>query len=200
MNFIQLKAAIAEWAHRANISTATVETFIVLAEAEFNNRLRMSEQETTADLASTGRYTPLPADFLSMRGVSHASAPSLTPIQYESPEYIGMRASMGGGVPRAYSIRGMDIELLPAPDSGGSVTISYWAKIPALSDASLTNWLIDAHPNMYLFECLRQLSLYTKDDASAQRYANQMQSYFQALKRGDQDRRFGGAAMRVRAA
>ena len=40
-----LKTEIENWAHRSNIDASTVDTFIDLAEAEFNVRLRTVDQD-----------------------------------------------------------------------------------------------------------------------------------------------------------
>ncbi|MCD6674844.1 MAG: hypothetical protein LT106_18580 [Burkholderiaceae bacterium] len=198
MNYADLKAAVADWAHRSNVPASTVDLFIDLAEAEFNNRLRCVEQETVADLACSGRYTTLPADFLEMRAVELQGA-RLAPIPYGSPEYMSIRgSSQPAGEPRAYSVIGPDLELMPAP-TGATVTLLYWSRIPALSSTSSTNWLIEAHPNLYLLESLRQLSIWAKDDAGAARYANQLQGYWGALTTADAARRHPGP-LRVRTA
>lgn len=218
MTYTELKAAIAEWAHRANIPAATIDLFIDLAEAEFNIRLRCVEQETVAALACSSKFTDLPSDFLEMRLVEY-NGTKLKNLSYATPEYIAeWRNKEPSGDPLAYSIRGTSIELIPAPgaddpavDGFGSdvspfeegevsLILTYWAEVPALSDASPTNWLLSAHPNMYLYECLRQLSVYTRDDSSVQRYASLMQGYYQAMKSSDRSKRWGGASMRVRVA
>lgn len=200
MTYTELKAAIAEWAHRANIPAATVDTFIDLAEAEFNNRLRCSEQETVDTFTVTARLTALPSDFLEMRAVEYEGE-SLHCIQYATPEYMSYWRSYSSatGEPKGYSIRGDELEVIPA-QSGTDLTIHYWAKITPLSDANTSNWLLAAHPNMYLYESLRQLSIYTKDDRAVERYAGQLQGYWDALKRADKAKRFGGSALRVRVA
>lgn len=198
MNYTELKTAIADWAHRSDITDSTLDLFIDLAEAEFNNRLRTAEQETVADLVCTSRYTALPADLAEIRVVEH-NGTRLRNLEYATPDYMARwRQYEPSGDPRAYSIRGTDLELIPTPDAV-TVTLTYWATIPALSDANPTNWLLAAHPNMYLFECLRQVSLYIKDDNGVARYANQMQGFFTALKRADDAKRHPGP-MRVRAA
>ncbi len=197
MNYTELKAAVSDWAHRSDVASQ-VDTFIDLAEAEFNNRLRTVDQETVADLQCTARYTPLPADFAEMRAVEYNGA-VLRNLAYVTPDYMAAwRASSPAGEPKAYSIRGTDLELIPTPDDV-TVTLTYWATIPALSDANPTNWLLTAHPNMYICECLRQLSLYIKDDNGVARYANQLQGYWDALNKADQRKRHPGP-MRVRAA
>ena len=199
MNYSELKTAVADWAHRSNVPTLTVDLFIDLAEAEFNNRLRCVEQETVDDLVCSSRFTALPSDFLEMRAVEFEDS-YLTPIPYDTPEYMAIRSSSQVvGNPRAYSIRGTDLELFPAPTEATTLGLTYFAKIPALSDANTTNWLLDAHPNLYLLETLRQLSVWSKDDAGAARYANQLQGYWSALKTADKAKRHPGP-MRVRAA
>lgn len=198
MNYTELKTAIADWAHRSDITDSTLDLFIDLAEAEFNNRLRTVEQETVADLVCTSRYTALPADLAEIRAVEH-NGTRLRNLEYATPDYMARwRQYEPSGDPKAYSVRGTDLELIPTPDSV-TVTLTYWAKVPALSGANTTNWLIDAHPNMYLLECMRHLSIYIKDDAGAARYATQMQGYFDALRRADNAKRFGGP-LRVRVA
>lgn len=197
MNYTELKAAVSDWAHRSDVASQ-VDTFIDLAEAEFSNRLRTVDQETVADLQCTARYTPLPADFAEMRAVEYNGA-VLRNLAYVTPDYMAAwRQYEPAGEPKAYSIRGTDLELIPTPDDV-TVTLTYWATIPALSDANPTNWLLAAHPNMYLFECLRQVSLYIKDDNGVARYANQMQGFFTALKRADDAKRHPGP-LRVRVA
>lgn len=218
MNYSELKTAIADWAHRSNLASATIDTFIDLAEAEFNARLRTVDQETVAELVCNTRYTALPDDFLEMRAVEFEGE-TISNLTYATPEAISQwRKQSPTGYSKAYTLRGLYIELLPNlgaddPDVDGfgddvspfqdgevALTIHYWAKVPALSDSQTTNWLINAHPNMYLYECLRQAAIYTKDDRSIERYANLMQGYFSALVKSDKGRRFGGSALFVRAA
>ena len=218
MNYTDLKSAITDWAHRSNIDSTTVDTFIDLAEAEFNARLRTVDQETVAELVCNTRYTALPSDFLEMRSVEF-EGDTLSNLTYAPPEYISQwRSQSPTGYSKAYTLRGLYIELLPnlgaddpgvdgfgddvSPFQSGevSLTIHYWSKVPALSDSNTTNWLINSHPNLYLYESLRQLAIYTKDDASIARYANLLQGYWQALSRSDKSRRFGGSALRIRTA
>ena len=218
MTYTELKAAIAEWAHRSNIPATTIDLFIDLAEAEFNVRLRCVEQETVAALACASKFTDLPADFLEMRIVEFNGS-KLRNLSYATPELIAdWRSREPTGDPLAYSIRGTSIELIPAPGSDDpsvdgfgddllpfvegevNLILTYWAEVPALSDANTSNWLLAAHPNMYLYECLRQLSVYTRDDSSVQRYAMLLQGYYQAMRSSDRSKRWGGVSMRVRVA
>lgn len=212
-----MKSTLTDWAHRSNIPSATVDTFIDLAEAEFNVRLRTVDQETVAALTCNTRFTSLPSDFLQMRLVEF-EGDTLQDVSYATPEYLTMlRARYRSGDPVAYSIRGTTIELVPSPGAddpavdgfgtdvspfeAGEVALiaTYYAKVPALSDTQTTNWLLTSHPNMYLYEALRQLSIYIKDDAGMQRYALLLQGYYDAMRKQDNRKRWG-SGLRVRVA
>ena len=189
--YAQLKSAIASWAHRSDITDSVAADFVTLAEAEFNRVLRCVEQETRDTLSVSSRYTALPTDFLELRRVEFDNSPvyplnSLTP--YQQTAY---RTTEPSGDPIYYSIVGTDIEIVPT-QSAASVDILYWAKIPALSTANTTNWLLTAYPDLYLSECLRQVAIYTKDDASVARYGQQVSDSIQTIKRNDVSKRWAG--------
>jgi hypothetical protein len=217
MNYTELKAAITSWAHRSDVS-AQADTFIALAEAEFNTRLRTVDQETVAELVCNTRYTALPDDFLELRAVEF-EGDTISNLTYATPEFISeWRRASPSGDSKAYTLRGLHIELLPnlgaddpdvdgfgddvAPFQSGEVpiTLHYWAKIPALSALNLTNWLINAHPNLYLYACLRNAAIWTKDDRGIERYTGLLQGEWDAIQRKDVNRRFGGSALFIRAA
>lgn len=199
MNYSELKTAVADWAHRSNVPAPNIDLFIDLAESFFNTHLRCVEQETVANLICSSRFTDLPADFLAMRAVEY-SGTHLTPIPYEAPEYMAIRSSMQVvGSPRAYCIRGAQIELMPAPTDDTLLGLTYFAKVPALSDADPTNWLLESQPMLYLYECLRQMAIWTHDDAGVAKYAAIVQGVLDGIQRADKQKRYSGP-MRVRAA
>ena len=217
MNYTELTAAITSWAHRSDVA-AQADTFIQLAEAEFNTRLRTVDQETVAELVCNTRYTALPSDFLEMRAVEYLGT-TISNLTDATPEFISAwRTASPTGESKAYTLRGLYIELLPnlgaddpaidgfgddvLPFQSGEVelTIHYWAKVPALTALAPTNWLINAHPNLYLYACLRNAAIWTKDDRGIERYTGLLQGEWDAIKRGDVNRRFGGSALCVRVA
>jgi len=113
MNYTDLKAAITDWAHRSNIDAGVIDTFIDLAEAEFNVRLRTVDQEKVAELLCTTRYTPLPADWLEMRAVEYQGE-TVRNLTYATPEMISQwRKAAPSGSTLAYTLRGAHIEVLP---------------------------------------------------------------------------------------
>jgi hypothetical protein len=112
------------------------------------------EQETSASSAMAGRSGTLPADYLQWREVrwpgsvarslEYADRTWLTETYPDSPS----------AAPRYFTIEGTTISVVPVHDT--SLTLRYYRKIPALSDAAPTNWLIAAHPDLYLFGTLTE--------------------------------------------
>jgi hypothetical protein len=73
------------------------------------------------------------------------------------------------GQPQVFTIVGGEFRFLPAPDTDYTATLTYWRKVPPLTDASQSNWLLDAHPDVYLYGCLMHAAAFLKDwDEKAQ--------------------------------
>ncbi len=156
-NHGDLLAAIAAWMNRSDL-TAQIPDFIVLAEAEFNRRLRILDMEKRADVTIISGVAPLPADSLGVREVLHAGrkldAFNLPDINGQAPL---------SGVPAYYAISGGSLYFHPVPASG-SATVLYYQKIPALTAASPINWLMTRAPDLYLMGCLMQAEFFGWND------------------------------------
>src|SRR6185437_725942 len=85
-----------------------------------------------------------------------------------SPEEVVQRKTLypsASGDPRAFSVVGGEIQFWPWSGGTFSAEMTYWKKIPALSDAAPTNWLLAGHPDIYLYTALIQSAPYLKEDA-----------------------------------
>jgi hypothetical protein len=88
-----------------------------------------------------------------------------------------------------YTIVGDEIQLNTT--SSSSIEISYYSKIPALDDTNTTNWVIDTHPDVYLYGCLAEAFSYVQNDEQAMKYMNLFIDGINQIKRLDRDRRYG---------
>ncbi|PWE57134.1 hypothetical protein DEM27_05700 [Metarhizobium album] len=129
--------------------------FVGLAEAKFNRLLRVGDMEKTADLVLTDGNADLPDDFLEVRSIlapngSTLSAWSLTELQ---DRYRGF-----SGYPSGYAVVGNVLQARPA----GSATLpmSYYAKIPPLTPAAPTNWLLEKAPDAYLYGVVEEIGIF----------------------------------------
>jgi hypothetical protein len=173
-DYAGLQASIASWLMRDDL-TAAIPDFISLAEADMNNRLRLRAMLTTASMDATGGA--LPGDCLAVRSVELADYGHLGfASDAETAQFaVGYR----GGAARWFSIDGDTLVVSPTQVGDGTVTLRYYARIPALSDSNTSNHVLAASPGIYLYGSLLQAAPYLLDDARMQTWGT---LYTQALE------------------
>lgn len=197
-----LKAAIPSWVDREDTDfAARVPDFIALCEQRLNYGgadgagLRVAEMEKVAALTpdANGNLT-FPADYLESRSFN-SSVPG-----YGSPRLTTPSAMVGqygaGGIAQDIAVTGGVVATYPR--SNGPVTLTYYAKIPALSDANPTNWLLTKAPGIYLYGSLLESAPFESDDARMQSWLALYASALAGLKSTDVGSRFANAVSRVR--
>lgn len=170
--YAQLKAAVASYAARNDL-TSVIPDFITLAETMFNQGddqngfppLRTREMEIIADEAPTDGEITLETDFLEMRRVTSTDDPRRV-LTYATPEWMDeMYPTSATGYASFYTIIGSS--LIVRPVGSGNIEYIYYQKIPALSDAAPSNWLLAKSPNAYLFGSLYNLHVYAQNAEAA---------------------------------
>jgi hypothetical protein len=166
MNYTSLKTSVADFLNRQDL-VAAIPTFIELAEAACNRAIRHRKmlQRSTATLDA--QFTELPEDYLEAKNVQLNADPvcSLTYVTMEHADLLRAGAYRTPQKPRHYTLVGDTIEVVPAPNGDYTIELVYYARIPPLSDAAPSNWLILDHPDVYLYGALMQSAPYLKDDA-----------------------------------
>ncbi len=193
-SYSTLKAAIPAWTHRADL-TAYLDDFIDFTEARLNRVLRVSQQETRATTTASTEYLALPADLLAIRNIQLNTTP-VQELLFVSPMEMDRLADGGTDLVR-YTIVGDEIQLNAT--SSTSIEIAYYAKISALSDANTSNWLLESHPEVYLYGCLAEAFAYAMDDANELKYRTLFTEAVEGIKRLNADRK-SGQSMFVRVA
>ncbi len=163
--FSGLKAAVADYLNRDDL-TSVIPGFIALAEAKFNRKLRARQMIKRATATIDSQYFAYPADWLEAREFILSTNP-ITHLKFVTEsEANELRAStiVSNGKPAYYTIVGSQIEVIGTPDTSYSGILSYYAKIPALSDSNTSNWLLAYAPDLYLYGALLEASPYLKDD------------------------------------
>lgn len=157
-----LVAKVAAWMDRDDL-LPRVPDFIALLEARLNRTLRTPDMEVVTTLAVTGERVALPLDCLQVRALHLDGVPD-RPLDAMSPNAVAQRFGGQAGCPRAYAIAGRSLTLSPPPASPVTLSLTYWQRIPSLSSALPTNWLLDAHPDIYLYGALVQAEAYLAND------------------------------------
>jgi hypothetical protein len=163
-NCSELKSAIENWLDH-NLFTARVPEFIALFEAAANRRLRVRQMETSTTLAPSSGAAALPADYLSWRRVTWTGS-SRVELQYVHPSYLqAAYPSSPSDAPRMFTVEGSTLKIRPVDDT--ALEFDYFQKVPALSDSVATNWLLSAHPDLYLFGSLVEAEMFGVNDERA---------------------------------
>lgn len=157
-----LKSAVADWLNRDDL-TAVIPTFVSLAEAEFNRRLRTQRMLSRAVASVAAEYADLPDNFLQMRSL-HLRTTPIRRLEFVTPaNFLDLNDAGVSGEPRFFTVLGAQIRFAPIP-TNSTVELVYFSKIPALSDAAPSNWLLDMAPELYLHASLAHASPYLRED------------------------------------
>ncbi len=88
----------------------------------------------------------------------------------------------------------------PYPDGNYQVAGTYYQKIPALSSANTTNWVVLTAPMMLLEACMTQAATFLEDDQMLTRWNGRYTASLKALVDQDKAERWGQATMQVETA
>jgi hypothetical protein len=160
-----LKAAIADYLNRDDL-TSVIPAFIALAEAKFNRKLRARQMVKRATATIDSQYFAYPADWLEAKEFILNTNP-ITYMQFATESQANeLKAStiVSAGKPSYYTIIGSQIEVIAQPDTSYTGQLTYYAKIPSLSDSNTSNWLLAYAPDLYLYGALLESAPYLKDD------------------------------------
>lgn len=162
-NYTELKAAVADWLNRSDLTTQIVD-FIALTETDVNRRLRTRDQLGTSRATATGEYLALPDDWAEAETVMLETNPE-TRLIYLTPDTLdSYRPSYpSAGRPKFYTIVGRNLRFLPVPDTSYTTRMSYYKGVTALSAGSPTNWLLTRHPDCYLNGALLKAATFLRD-------------------------------------
>lgn len=197
--YAELKSAVADFLNRDDL-TSVIPTFISLAEQQIERELRHYKmmQRSTAPIDS--RYTAVPAGWLETVRFHLVGDKSYRLELTSMDDMLQLREETGGasGRPTHYAHIGSSIEVFPTPDTEYDAELLYYEKLPYLSDANTTNWLIQAAADVYLYGALVQSAPYLKDDARVQVWGALYAGAVQGLNAASEKARFGGSGIRMR--
>lgn len=156
--YSELVDAVHDFLNREDMS-AIAPTLIALAEAEFNRTLRTMDMELRA-FANLADRVAVPDGFSGLRAINIGEG---NPLDQVTPEELGKMGVCAGDA-RYFALDGNELSFWPQP-AAGTVTIAYYAKVPPLTVAAPSNWLLTAHPDLYLFATLAQAEFYNWNDS-----------------------------------
>lgn len=197
--YTELKATISDFLNRDD-TDAPVPTWIGLAEADMQRKIRHWRQEKRSTAGIDTQYSTLPADFIEAIRFYNTDTDT-QPLELISQWELldrKRKASNVSGSPTYYAITAGEIEVYPVPDGTYNMELYYFGRVAPLSDSVAANWILTYHPDVYLYGALMHTAMYLKDDARLQGWAALYQQGIDAINRDGETAKFGGSGRRMK--
>lgn len=172
-----LKASIADFLNRGDL-TAVIPDFIILAEAQMTRRFaaaagaglpvpRRLMIRADATIEADSEFVAVPERFIGPRSFILRTEP-VTELNYLSPEtFLAAKKTLifdAGDAPRYYTVMGGEFQILPLPVLAYEAEWAFFQAPAPLSDSISTNWMLQSHPDIYLYGALTQSAPYLEHD------------------------------------
>ena len=161
-----LKKAVLEQTHRRNLGTK-FDDFLDITEVEIRSnpegslKMNLNEKISTAQNTTTSRFLALPDGFQSSRKFSITIDDDIYGLKFRTPDQLIIRRATG--TPCFFTVRNNEIEFDILPDVIYTVTLTYTTDLTPLSPTNQTNDILTKYPNIYLYGCLKQASIFNED-------------------------------------
>lgn len=191
-NYSDLKSAITRFTARSDIASSA-DDLIDLTEAYFNVELRCREMEAKTDLTPASNVCTLPTDYLEYKRVVELASIRRR-LEYITEDAAdALYPTRTAGLACHFMIIGDELTALPL--SANDIELTYYQKIPALSDANTTNWLLTRLPNLYLHGCLFHAAELTRNTEKMATEGALVEKYISSLTNLDNRAKFGNAGV-----
>lgn len=203
----QLQTSVDAWLARDDVavSGADFDQIMLIAESQMSMGYRFMSQEANVDLVFTGHSTDLPADYLEPRNPFIDD--NIRRLEYKTPHVLRQsRGWTNGRAGQAYTLEGSDTAVAPdnrvqmtiaGPGSASdpvTINVRYHARLAALVNGPDTNWVIQNHFDVYLYETLRAASEYIQESELEDKYAMKVQANRASFSKHENRKRFGAQA------
>lgn len=130
-------------------------------------------------------------------GISEFTLLGAYPIKAAAAAWpVGQYTYTASGWPiDVYTINGAMLSVFPQVDA--TLALYYYARIPPLSDANPTNWLLSSRPHIYLYAALVQAAPKLGDDGRVPMWEGALNDGLDKLAESEQRRTWKNTAMRI---
>lgn len=163
-DYAGLVSEIEQWVWESSDAIERIPSFIVLAETQMKRVLKTREVDGEITLPVDGDgIAELPADFRGVRSLRLADFPytALTPVALDGLERRWPEAT---GPSREYAVESENLRTWPRSTSG--LRLFYRRGFEPLSEGNPTNWILEKHPDAYLYGALVHAAGFKEEDAA----------------------------------
>lgn len=197
-NFADLQTAAANWLARDDLTSRILE-FVTLSEAEFNRKIRTRQMMVTQTTTPSSSQFDLPTGYLSWVYVRANINGAINDLEYVHPtQFANLYPTAQADPARVFTVQGTtdNVGVVKfTPSEATTIDFTYYQKITALSTDNTSNWLLSAHPDVYLAGALTEGYAYTKDYDQAAIWKTRRDALIDQINNLDQKTR-GPSAMR----
>lgn len=199
-NYSELISAIGDELNRDDLAYV-IPTWIKLAEARYNRKLRVRYMVKRAIATLDNEYIAVPTDWLEAKNIQVNTGLGPIKLEYMTLEQADdYKRSIGNksGIPKYFSVVGDQFEIIPMPSAGSQVELTYYAKIPALTETNTTNWLINEWPDLYFYGALIHSAPYLKDDPRIEVWSAITDRLLGEVEVSDERAQYSGSVLKAR--
>ena len=199
--YTELKSTIANWLNRSDLTSEIAEDFIVLAEADFNSKLRIRQMHSQTTITIDAETESTPTGFLQVRDFYILSNNDKYALNYLSPAQMdSIKGTSMSGLPVAYTILGSTFRFSPRPADSYSGILNFYKKFDALSVSNPSNYILTDHPAIYLYGSLFHASNFLGgiDPNQSQQWSQMYQTALERAELNDREDQFSGSPLQIR--
>ena len=200
-NYTELKASLANWLNRSDLTTEIADDFIKLAEADFNSKLRVRSMVAQTTITINAETEALPTGFLQVRDFYILQGGVKYPLNYITPAQMDqIKGTSTSGMPSTYTILGDNLRFAPVPSSSYSGIINHYKEFDPLSSSNTSNYILTNHPAIYLYGSLYHASNFLGgiEPNQAGQWEKMYQTALERLDRNDKEDSYGNAPLQQR--
>lgn len=198
--YTELKASIANWLNRSDLTDEISDDFIKLCEADFNAKLRIRQMEQIDAITINAETITVPTGFIAARSLYILSGSTKYHLEYISPANLfKTKGASTAGLPRVYTIESDNgtesFRFAPSPDTSYTGYLQYYKAFNSLSSNTASNYILSAHPGIYLYGSLYHASNFLGgiEPNQQQQWLGLYQAYLERCENNDRTDSYGAA-------
>lgn len=194
-SYTTLQAAIANFLNREDL-TAVIPDFISLAEADMNRRIRHWRMEARSTTTIDTQYSALPDNWVEVIRLK-IGADALELIDQSTLLDYSEANDGTAAQPRFYAITNGTLEVFPVPDQSYTGEMVYYQKISPLSADNASNWVLEHHPDCYLYGSLVHSAPFLQEDQRAAVWSSLYQNAVDAINENSLKAKYSGTGLKM---
>ena len=201
MNYSEIRDMVISYSDREDAEVQDrIDRFMRITEARVNRLLKIGTMSVRAKivLLEGQDYYTLPPDFSGMRAVKMITeSGGEATLHLLTPELSVSIGNADGITGVYYTIIGQQLKITPT-QSLSSLEITYYQKIPPLTESEPNNWLATTSPDVYIFGVLVEINSFVKDAEAASLWDGRFSQSIKDMEYSDSVTRWSGTPMQIR--